>query len=168
MTFYNLLTNRKSVREYTDESISLENLNKIVDAARLAPSARNAQNWKFIIVNEEDSLKKLFESMPQKFTHTCKAAIVVCGLKDGGMMSSEQPRTSVDTSIATTIIQLMATELGIGSCWIGDFDVDIANKALNVPDDMVVATITVLGYQKNEIQPKPRKAFDEVVSYNKF
>ncbi|MDO5713346.1 MAG: nitroreductase family protein [Tissierellia bacterium] len=168
MSIYEVIQNRRSIRKYQDREIPKEILDKILEAGRLAPSASNEQNWKFIMVTEPKLLQKVASSMPQDFGRDAKAILVSIGEKDSRQMRCEQPKATVDLSIATSYMQLVAWEEGIGSCWIGSFYADVVKEALNIPENMTPVALTTLGYPGENPDPRFRKSKDEVISYNKY
>lgn len=168
MNVKDAIQERRSIRKYLDKKIDRKILDQILEAGRLSHSARNMQEWKFIMVDDEDLIQKLVEGMKQDFGKQAAAMLVVCGKKESELMSSGQPRNTTDASIATAYMQLQAKELGIGSCWIGSFNPKHFNEILGVPEDMTAITLTILGYPAEDPDPRHRKPREDVISYNKF
>ncbi|MFH1065804.1 MAG: nitroreductase family protein, partial [Nanoarchaeota archaeon] len=138
---------RRSVRKYLNKEVSNETVSEILDIARLAPSAYNAQNWRFIIVTDKEKRKQISDCCSSQHWMTdAPVFIVVCNFhkklndmhKDKGMLFSTQ-----DCAIIASYIQLLAVEKGLGTCWVGAFDNDELNKiihnpVLNVPQEVKV------------------------------
>jgi len=113
---------RRSIRQYTDQPVEPDKLHKILEAARLSPSASNRQDWKFIVVQDRHTLLRLVEACNgQAFVGQAPVFIAACSTNPGGMMSCGQPRDAIDLSIAMSYLILEAHELGLGTCWLGSF-----------------------------------------------
>ncbi len=160
---------RRSIRSYLPKEVEPEKLKKVLEAARLAPSARNLQNWKFIAVQDKNTINLLVDACNgQSFVGEAPVFIAACALEDGGLMGCGIPRHVVDVSIAMTHIILEAYEQGLGTCWLGSFNREKVKNILGIPDKAVVVAVTPLGYPAGSVSARPRKAFEEVVSYEKF
>jgi len=159
---------RRSIRKYKDKPVEEEKLLKVLEAARLSPSARNRQDWKFIVVKDSETRRKLTEAIGQPFVGEAPIIIVSCGTEPEGVMKGGQPRYTVDLSIATAYMILEAYEQGLGTCWLGSYDEEKVKGVLGIPDSVRVVAITPLGYPDEEPAPRPRKELDEIVSYDKF
>jgi nitroreductase len=160
---------RKSIRQYSSAPVESEKLKKILEAARLAPSAGNGQAWKFVVVQNEDTRSKLAEAAGgQGFVGQAPAIIVACGTEPDKVMLCGQHRYTVDLSIAFAYILLEAHELGLGTCWIGKFEEDKVKQILNIPDGVRVVALSPLGYPAEQPTPRPRKDLSEIVSYEKY
>ena len=120
-----------------------EKIEAVLEAARLAPSARNRQKWQFIVVTDPEVKAQMLDACNnQQFVKQAPAIIVACG-SEPGMMSCEQPVETIDVSIAFSFIILKAYEEGLGTCWLGNFNKDKVKSVLGIPDDVsVVANIT--------------------------
>jgi len=173
LDFYEVIRTRRSVRSFKKESIPEEVLNRILDAARVAPSGGNRQPWKFILV-KDDTLKQKLVSVcnNQKFIANAPIIVVACGqrlpVNRGGYMG--EMSILLDVSIAFTHLILAARAEGLGTCWIGAFDNNEIKKLLEVPEGYEVVAATPLGYPSEDvfIGPRNRKNLDEIVSLNKF
>jgi nitroreductase len=171
MDVFQAIQLRRSVRAYQDREIETEKLNKVLEAARLAPSASNRQEWKFIVVKNRDIKEKLaIAASNQTFVGEAPIIIVACATESQSIMMCGQPRHTVDVSIAMSFIILQARELGLGTCWLGAFDESSVKKILGIPDDVRVVAMTPLGYPYQDSVARPRKEMDEIVlkdSWNK-
>lgn len=166
-----VMKTRRSVRRYKPTPISDEVLQKILSAARLAPSANNAQPWKFIIVRDEDMKLKLIQACNnKKWIAEAPVVLVACGFPDeadaymGGYMNSYP----VDVAIALEHLVLSATNEGLGSCWIGRFKEEKVKELLEIPPDVRVVALLPLGYPNEEPEQSGKKNLSEIVCYNKF
>jgi nitroreductase len=171
MDFYDVIKKRKSVRKYKPAPIPDDVLNKILDAGRIAPSAKNIQPWRFIIVKDAATKKKVAEaSRGQHWIADADVILVGCILEDiawgrmGGYMSSGP----VDLAIAMDHMILAAANEGLGTCWIGAFVEKDVKKILNVPDNVKVMALTPIGYPAEEPKDRGRKDFEEIIAYEKY
>jgi nitroreductase len=166
-----VLKTRRSIRKYKSTPIPDEVMKKIISATRLAPSANNAQPWKFIVVRDEDLKIKLTQACNnKKWIAEAPVVIVACGFPEeadaymGGYMNS----FPVDVAIALDHLVLSATNLGLGSCWIGRFKEEKVKELLQIPMDVKVVALIPLGYSNEEPEPSGRKNLSQIVCYDKF
>jgi nitroreductase len=162
---------RRSIRRYKPTPIPDEILRRILGAARLAPSANNAQPWKLIVVRDEDMKLKLTSACNnKKWMAEAPVIVVACGFPDeadsfmGGYMNS----FPVDVAIALDHMVLAATNEGLGSCWIGRFKEEKVKDLLEIPNDVKVVALIPLGYANEEPEHSGRKHLSEIVCYDKF
>jgi len=169
MDVFTAIQNRRSVRKYMDKPVEEEKLYRIMEAARLSPSAKNGQNWKFVVVKDEETRKRLVdEAIKQPFVGEAPVIIVCCGTEPDSIMKCGQPRYTVDLSIATAYMILEAYEQGLGTCWLGSFDENKVKEILGIPEKVRVVAITPLGYPAETPSPRPRKELREIVCFDKF
>lgn len=160
---------RRSVRAYQDRPVEEEKLRKVLDAARMAPSAHNAQAWKFVVVKDEERREELAgAALNQQFVAQAPVVIAGVALEPERLMSSGVPAYAVDLAIALDHITLAAVEQGLGTCWIGAFNQKEVRKLLDVPEDCKIVALMTLGYPADKTSFKSRKELDEVVSYGSF
>jgi len=162
---------RRSVRKYRPDPIPENIFKAIISAARVAPSAANAQPWKFIIVTDEELKLKLINACNgQKFIAEAPVIIVGCGLPDeayatvGGYMNS----FAMDVTIAMDHLILAAAAYGLGTCWIAAFKEDKVRELLGIPDDVRVVALTPIGYPNDQPSKESRKDLAELICYDKF
>ena len=168
MTLMEAIKGRRSIRAYDSKPIEKEKIEAVLEAARLAPSARNRQKWQFIVVTDPEVKDKMLDACNnQQFLKQAPAIIIACG-KDPGMMSCEQPVETIDVSIAFSFIILKAYEEGLGTCWLGNFNKDKVKAVLGIPDDVSVVAVTPLGYPAENPDARPRVTLDEIVSWDKY
>lgn len=160
---------RRSIRAYSPREIEDEKLKRVLEAGRLAPSAVNRQEWKFIVVKDPAIREQLVEAAGgQKFLGEAPLALVACGTEPTKVMKCGQHAYNIDVSIALSFMILEAWEQGLGSCWLGHFDEDKVKKILDIPPEVRVVAMTPLGYPAETPAPRPRKSLDEIVSYDKY
>jgi len=174
-----LIISRQSDRKYSDKQVEQEKLDRIIEAGRMAPSACNAQPWKFIIVTEPELVQKIAEAASAKLlgmnTFVNQAPVLIIVVREKPNFSSKIGATIkkkdyslIDIGIASENICLQAKADGIGSCIIGWFDEKLLRKILNIPGDKRVELIISLGYSLSQQREKRRKPADVTVSYNKY
>lgn len=164
MQTFETIYKRRSVRVYKDQSIEKEKIDKLIDAARLAPTAGNRQKFKLIIVNyEEKDLKKTLAVACNQQHFVGTASHIVAGISE-----PDYKWHQVDTAIVLEHIVLEAVELGLGTCWIGAFKEDDVKKILKIPEDKKVVALLIIGYPDENPPSKPRKDVSELVSYNRY
>jgi len=167
----NVIKKRRSVRRYSSQEIREEVIKEILEAARLAPSAKNLQEWKFIVVRDRATKERLAEAAKwQEFI--AEAPVVIAGVATYPeyVMTNGIPACHIDLAIAMEHIALMAAEKGIGTCWIGAFYQDKVKKILGVPDNCLVIALMPLGYPVNalEEEEKDRKSMDEILCWERY
>ncbi|MDA3792167.1 MAG: nitroreductase family protein [Elusimicrobia bacterium] len=155
---------RQSVRKYSDKKIEEEKLMNVLEAARLAPSASNRQEWRFVTVKEAKIREELSRAANQQMVKEAPVVIVCCAETDGHLMSCGQKCYPIDVAIAIDHMTLQAAELGLGTCWVGAFNADEVKKIIDIPEDIEVVEMLVIGYPegKFEIVDKPRLNMKEI------
>jgi len=144
-------------------------LNKILDAAHWAPSGKNGQPWRFVVIHNQELKQKLIKPCrDQSFIAEAPILIVVIANEDESYQKQGNYMKSwaVDGALAMDHLMLAATLEGLGTCWIGAFDEKEVKKALNVPDMLRVVGLTPLGYPADAGRPKKRKELKDIVFYD--
>jgi nitroreductase len=171
MSVLEVIQKRRSVRKYKENPIPEEVLLRVLEAARLAPSGKNFQPWKFIIVKDKALKEKLARASAGQF-FIAKAPIIIvgCGFPDNcyARMGRYMKSWSVDVTIALEHLILQAQEEGLGTCWIGSFEEEEVKAILNVPEEVKVLALTPLGYPDEIPPPRGRKSLDEIISYDRY
>ncbi|HEX7392003.1 MAG TPA: nitroreductase family protein [Thermoplasmata archaeon] len=171
MDLMDAIKTRRSVRRYKPVPVPESLLKEVLNAARLAPSADNAQPWKLIVVMDEQVKLKLAAACnSQKFMAQAPIVLVACGVPEeafqtaGGYMSSHV----IDVSIAVDHLTLAAHAHGLGTCWIAWFKEDKVREILGVPEDVRVVALTPLGYPDEAPEKTPRKNLEELICYDRY
>ena len=160
---------RSSVRAYKDIDVEEEKLRKVLEAARLSPSASNRQEWKFIVVKKPETKMRLADAASgQFFIGGAPVIIVACAIDTEAVMLCGQPAYTVDLSIACAFTLLQAVELGLGTCWIGAFEEDQVKKILKIPKPVRVVALIPLGYPDQPASKRFRKSLDRIVCLEKY
>lgn len=172
MEVFEAIQRRKSVRAFTPTPVPQETIRKILEAARLAPSAMNAQPWHFIVVTDADKRIKISKS--GRFARFLKESpVVMVGCGD----SKASPEWHViDVSIAMQNMVLAATGEGLGTCWIGSFDEGQVKELLKIPKHFKVVALLAMGYPRKKFDLmakivhliKRRKKLDKIVGFNQY
>ena len=163
MTVMDAILSRRSTRSFQQKPVEQEKLERVLEAGRLAPSARNQQHWKFVVVTDPELREKLAQACcGQAFVASAPADLVICATQMG-MMACDQPAETVDCSIALSFMMLEAAEQGLGTCWLGAFHAGEVKKVLSLPGEDIVVAVSPLGYPDSAVEPRPRKSLEEVV-----
>jgi len=178
-TFLELAQNRQSDRAYSDKPVETEKLERILEAARIAPSACNAQPWKIIVVSDAEKRTQVADATANKllamnhFTKQAPLQLVILEENANftstvGGWATEKHYPHLDLGILAAHITLAATDEGLGSCIIGWCDEKKVRKVLDIPRNKRVMLVILLGYSAQPLRNKKRKAKDEIVSYDKY
>lgn len=164
MDFFKVVEKRCSIREYSSKPIGRKDLEKMINAARLAPTARCVQPWEFIIVKNKDMLDSISAmALNGKFINGADCAIVV--------LCKETKYYLEDGCAATENILLAATALDIGSCWIAGDKKDYSQsivRLLGAPDELKLISIISLGYPESDFSLKQKRNLENVMHFDKF
>jgi nitroreductase len=170
MEFLDLVNQRESIRNYDPEKpVANHILKNILEAGRLAPSAANLQPWQFIVIISDEKLAAVRESYPRSWFMDAPCVLAVTGDQNSAWHRADgYSSIETDLTIAMDHIILAAESVGVGTCWVGNFDYKKLRTALELKPNEVVFAITPLGYPRNGFRKsgvKNRKSFDEVVKY---
>jgi nitroreductase len=160
---------RRSIRSYTDKPVEQDKLDRVLEAARRAPSANNRQERRFIVVRDAQTRKRLATAAcNQSFVGEAPVVIAACATESDHIMACGQPAYTVDVTIAVDHMTLQAVEEGLGTCWIGAFDETAVKRVLGIPDSIRVVSLLPLGYPERVPGPTPRKTREELVGFEKW
>jgi len=174
-----LINRRASARRYLDKPVERRDIERCIEAARLAPSACNSQPWTFITVDDKaikDTLcDRVFSGVygMNRFAKAAPVIIAVVSEKStfaaslGGQFRGTR-YCLIDIGIACEHISLMAEELGLGTCMLGWFNEKGAKRILNIPNNKKVDLLISLGYYEKKDREKRRKPMDKIHFYNKY
>ena len=170
MNLLEIIQQRRSLRTYLDKPVEQTKLDYILEGARLAPSWKNLQCWRFIVVKD----LKLRTGITAAFTEgnpgrkaivQAPVVIVLCALPNESEVWEDKDFTMLDAGLAMEHLILAATELGLGTCWQGMFTEETVKGVLDIPEGIRVVAMTPLGYPAEERRPRPRKELNEIVFY---
>jgi nitroreductase len=160
---------RRSIRNYADRPVEEEKLNLILEAGRLAPSAANRQEWRYVVVREKETRQELMKAAKgQGFVGQAAVVIAACAETDNHEMSCGQLSYPIDVAISVDHMTLKALEEGLGTCWVGAFYEDKVKKILGIPDDIRVVELLTIGYPVDVPPPRPRLLISDIVRYEKW
>ncbi len=171
MEFYDAVRRRLSVRAYKPDPVPEDVLDRILEAGRLAPSAKNLQPWKFIVIKDPETKQHLVPACrDQQFVGQAPVVICACAHEDQawGGMGGYWKSDAVDVTIALEHMILAAAAEGLGTCWVGAFVEEQVKKILSIPDNVKPIALTPLGFPAREAKPRPRKPLAEIVCYDRF
>ncbi len=170
MDVYEAIIKRKSVRSFKDEEVPDEIISRLLEAARLAPSASNRQEWRFVVVRDQVMRKKLAEAARgQKFVAEAPVVLACCAETDEHVMACGQLCYPIDVAIAMDHITLCAAGEGLGTCWIGAFEEEPVKQLLGIPSPVRVVGLLPIGYPTDPSSVKKKRLpLEEIVKYERW
>jgi len=169
MELFEAIQKRCSVRKYESRDVEEDKLRCVLEAGIAAPTARNRQEFKFVVVRDAALRARLGEASEQEWLDAVPIIIANVGLTPDRVMFCDVPSDPVDCAIAIDHMTLAAVSNGLGTCWIGHFKQPECKKILGVPADAKIVEMLTLGYPVTEpAKEKKRKSFDELVCYDRF
>lgn len=172
MDFLELTKNRYSCRSFLDKPVEQEKLDLILEAGRVAPTARNLQPQRILVLTDKKELAKLNECT--KYGWNAPVIMIICYDKNVSYRRQFDGMDYgfIDGSIVTTQMMLEIQAIGLGTTWIGAFDPAKVREVYNVPENYEVVALLPVGYPSDEAHPsklhEDRKPIEETVFYNKF
>lgn len=165
---FEAIQRRYSCRSWQDRTIEPDKLTRVLDAARLAPSAKNFQDWRFVVVQDQTLRTQLIKAANnQEFVGKAPAIIVACSNSDY-VMRCGQAIAPIDVSIALEHIALQATAEGLATCWIGSFFPEQVRAILEIPESIEIIELMPIGYPADVCPPKKRQPLEEIAAFNKW
>jgi len=170
MDFQALIRARYSVRAYRSEPVDEEKLARILEAARLAPTASNRQPFRVIVMKTAGREAELGRIYPRNWFVQAPLLLAVCAVPSEGWVRKYDGLNAaeVDASIVMTHILLAASEEGLGTCWVGDFDPAVAREVLGLPPEVIPFAFTPLGCPDDAEPPKKRRLLVDLVRRNRW
>ena len=164
MEFYEVINKRRSIRAYKKDPVEDSKLSRILNAARLAPTAANRQPYSLIVVKDEETKLKLKDAYSQEWFFTAPVIVCACALPDDAWKRNDgKGYVDVDVAIAMDHLILAASAEGLGTCWIAAFKPNVVRDVLNIPDNLEPLILTPLGYPEVIPEPTFRKSLEEMV-----
>jgi nitroreductase len=170
MDVMDAIRTRKSVRAYLDKPVDEALLARLLEAARLAPSAKNAQEWRFVAVRDPRMRTRIaVEAARQPFIAEAAVLLACCAETDGRIMRCGQPAYPIDVAIAMDHLSLAAAAEGLGTCWIGAFDEGLVKQLLGIPAAVRVVQLMPLGWP-TDARPvsKQRLSPDRILHHERW
>ncbi|MFN2289969.1 MAG: nitroreductase family protein [Anaerolineae bacterium] len=166
MEFSELIRNRYSVRAYKPDAVEEEKLERVLEAARLAPTAANRQPFQIIVIHtagREDDLQRIYH---REWFVRAPLVVCICAIPGEGWVRMDgKVYTDVDAAIAMDHLILAATDQGLGTCWIAAFDPAAAREVLGLPEGVEPIAFTPLGYAADQPRSKQRKPRSDLVRH---
>lgn len=173
MDVFEAIKNRRSIREYTGKDVSKDLIEKLIDAARMAPSAGNTQPWEFMVIRNPQTKQKIAEAaLGQKSIETAPVVIVVCAnLQRSASRYGGRGETLYclqDTAAAVENLHLAAHSLGLGTVWVGAFNEAEVEEIFQLPPQVRPVAIIPVGYPADKPNSPPRRDLQNIIHYEKF
>jgi nitroreductase len=175
-----LIRDRRSIRRYQSKPVEREKIEMCLEAARLAPSAENAQTWRFLVIDDPELkarfAKGAFSGIYANCRFAAEAPVLILILAKLDFMANRLgkqvqgiPFFLLDIGIAGEHLVLQAEELGLGTCWLGWFDVRKARRFFKIPRRYKVSALISMGYaERRPTREQVRKSLDQIASFNRF
>jgi nitroreductase len=164
MEFYEVIRGRRSVRAYRDEPVEEQKLQRVLEAARLAPSAANRQPWHFYVIRDGSLRDALLQAYSQQWLADAPVVICACARPSEAWHRSDgKSYADVDVSIAMEHLVLAAAAEGLGTCWIGAFKPEKLREVLDIPPELEPVALTPLGHPAQQPEPRARKPIERIV-----
>jgi oxygen-insensitive NAD(P)H nitroreductase len=170
MELLKLMSDRYTCRRYSEKDVKEEDLNKILEAGRVAPTSHNNQPQRIYVVKSEEAKEKLMKDFAYNYKAPC---YLVCGYNVDEVwrndLDGDRESGDIDVSIVMTHMMLMAEELGLGACWIGRITPELVKKNLDIPENVKVVAVLSLGYHREDDRPSKlhtiRRSNEELVKF---
>ncbi len=172
MKFLDLAKQRYSSRNYKSTPIEEDKIKQILEAGRIAPSAVNNQPWFFIVI-KDSNLENIKNSYHREWFNTAPLVLAICGDHSQSWKRSDgKDHCDIDVSIAIDHMTLAATELGLATCWVCNFDIEKCNKYLKLPENIELIALLSVGYPNDKVNinrhSSKRKSLEEIVRWETF
>jgi len=168
MTVLEAIGRRYSCRAYQDKPIEQDKLDSVFEAARLAPSAKNTQDWRFVVVTDKETKRRVADTTNRPEVFQKAGAIVAACSNSDEVMRCGQAIGPIDVAIALEHIALQAAELGLATCWIGSFYTDKVREILDIPADVAIIELMAIGYPADSKKEPQREPMGKIVCYEKW
>ena len=167
MELEEVIRKRTSVRKFSDQKLEQEKLEKILEAGRLAPTAKDIQPVKVFVVQSEEGLEKI--NQVSRCIYGARTVLIVCGNEEAAYHKGDYSTYEMDSCIVATHMMLEATNLGVDNIWVESFDTDMMKKEFHLPKELSPICLLPLGYQAEDCPMNPlhdkRKNLAEMVEY---
>ncbi len=167
MDFEEIIRKRTAVRKYSDKKLEKEKLIKILEAGRLAPTAKNNQPFKIYVIETDEGLSKIDEASPCRYN--AQTVLLVCGDKNEAFHKEDYSTYEMDCSIVTTHMMLEATNLEVDNTWVEMFDQDMIRKLFELKENLTPVCLLMLGYKADDAKENAahniRKNIEDLVIY---
>lgn len=167
-----IIKNRRSIRDYSTQKVSEEDLNIVLEAIRLSPTWKNKQCFEVIVIDDKQLQKTIGEVVKNNpcenaYTNATYTLVFISDPSKSGNRDGK-PYYMSDTAIAIEHAILCATSLNLATCWVGVFPEEELKQLLNIPEQYRIVALTPLGYANEHVEARPRRAIEEIVHRNTF
>lgn len=164
-TYFDCIMERFSCRSFTAEKISTEEIQILLEAARLAPTACNLQPQRIYVIENPNLLERLNDAT--RFTFGAKTIFAFCYDKNESWhrKTDNKDHGEIDTTIAATQMMLAATAMGLGTCYVCSFKNDMVRDILDIPANYEISCLLPIGYPKDVLPHNTRKELEDIVVY---
>jgi nitroreductase len=159
---------RYSCRSYENRPVEDDKLRAVLEAGRLAPSGRNLQGWKFVVIRDAATRARLVEACEQEWMASAPVIIAVVSTDPERTMFCEIPAAPVDCAIPIDHMTLTATAEGLATCWIGHFKQDACKRIIQAPAETKIIELLTLGYPADLPGEKKRKPLDDILCWDRY
>ena len=167
MAIIDLISKRYSVRSYKSDPVEADKLQKVLEAARVAPTAANHQAFKIIVITTKGRQPELMRIYSRPWFVQAPIVLCICGIPSEAWVRRDGKNyCDVDAAIVMDHLILEATDLGLGTCWIAAFDPVAARQVLGIPEEVEPIAFTPLGYPADKPSLKSRKNLEELIKYD--
>ena len=167
MEFEDIIRKRTSVRKFSERRLEQEKLDKILEAGRLAPTAKNSQPIKIYVVKSEDGITKIDKA--SRCRYGASTVLIICGNKEEAYHKGDYTTYEMDSCIVATHMMLEATNIGVDNIWVELFDENILREEFNIPTEFTPVCLLPLGYKTEDCPVNPlhdkRKKIEDLVEY---
>lgn len=167
MEYEEVIRKRTAVRKFSDRKLEKEKLEKILEAGRLAPTAKNNQPIKIYVVQSDEEINKIDKA--SRCRYGAKTVLIICGNKEQSFKKDNFTTYEMDACIVTTHMMLEATNLGVDNIWIEAFDENILREEFDIPNEIIPVCLLPLGYKSEDCPINPlhskRKKLEDIVEY---
>ena len=167
MEFEEIIRKRTAIRKFSDRKLEKEKLDKILEAGRLAPTAKNIQPIKIYVIESKEGIEKIDKL--SKCRYGAETILIICGNKNEAYQKGDYTTAEMDSCIVATHMMLEATNLNVDNIWVESFDENILREEFNIPNELTPVLLMPLGYKAEDCSVNPlhdkRKALEEIVEY---
>lgn len=173
MDFQDLVQTRYSCRDYLDRPVEEEKLRLVLEAARMAPTAADRQPFRLVVVRDPMVRERMSEVYMRHWFYSAPVIICACGIRtEAWVRNDHRHYTDVDAAIVMDHLILQAADLGLGTCWVADFDEEAARHVLHLPRNVEPVVLTPLGYPaptpEGRLKTKRRRPLEELIHWDRF
>ncbi len=169
MEFYDLIKQRYSVRSYKSQPVEEDKLQRILEAANMAPTAANRQSFQLIVIHTSGKEEQLLKVYPKPWFAQAPLVICACGIpRENWVRKDGKNYNDVDVAIVLDHLILAAANEGLGTCWIGAFDPEAACPVFGLPEGVEPIALTPIGYPDDQLRAKKRKGVAALVRYERW